>query len=58
MSSCAAPQPFGGHSSNRYDGPCGTRGVKIVDVPLDLDELEVDLDAFANSPANISRSSL
>ena len=43
----SAPQPFGGHSSNRYDGPAGTRGVKIVDVPFNMDELEVDLDAFA-----------
>jgi glycine hydroxymethyltransferase len=43
----SAPQPFGGHSSNRYDGPAGTRGVKIVDVPFDPDELEVDLHGFA-----------
>ena len=43
----SAPQPFGGHSSNRYDGPAGTRGVKIYDVPFNMDELEVDLDAFA-----------
>lgn len=43
----SAPQPFGGHSSNRYDGPAGTRGLKIFDVPFNVDELEVDLDAFA-----------
>jgi len=43
----AAPQPFGGHSSNRLDGPAGTRGLKIVDVPFDNRELDVDLDAFA-----------
>jgi glycine hydroxymethyltransferase len=43
----SAPQPFGGHSSNRYDGPAGTRGVQIVDVPFNMDELEVDLDGFA-----------
>lgn len=43
----SAPQPFGGHSSNRYDGPAGTRSVKIVDVPFNRDELDVDLDAFA-----------
>lgn len=43
----SAPQPFGGHSSNRSDGPAGTRGLKILDVPFDMDELEVDLDAFA-----------
>src|SRR5262245_29966683 len=43
----SAPQPFGGHSSNRYDGPAGTRGVKIYDVPFQLDELDVDLDEFA-----------
>jgi glycine hydroxymethyltransferase len=43
----SAPQPFGGHSSNRYDGPAGMRGLKIFDVPFDREELEVDLDAFA-----------
>jgi glycine hydroxymethyltransferase len=43
----AAPQPFGGHSSNRLDGPAGTRGLTIVDVPFDPQELDVDLDAFA-----------
>ncbi len=42
-----AAQPFGGHSSNRPDGPAGTRGLNIVDVPFDPVELEVDLDAFA-----------
>ncbi len=39
-------QPFGGHSSNRGDGPAGVRGLKIVDIPFDPDELEVDLDLF------------
>lgn len=39
-------QPFGGHSSNRPDGPAGVRGLKIVDVPMDADELVVDLEAF------------
>ena len=39
-------QPFGGHSSNRPDGPAGARGLKIVDVPFDDCELEVDVDAF------------
>ncbi len=43
----SAPQPFGGHSSNRRDGPAGTRGLKIVDVPFNMDELDVDLDGFA-----------
>src|SRR5512145_2085719 len=43
----SAPQPFGGHSSNRYDGPAGMRGLKIFDVPFNMDELEVDLDGFA-----------
>ena len=43
----SAPQPFGGHSSNRYDGPAGMRGLKIYDVPFDTDELEVALDDFA-----------
>ncbi len=40
------PQPYGGHSSNRYDGPAGQRGLKIVDVPFDSDELTVDLELF------------
>src|SRR5512135_492132 len=39
-------QPYGGHSSNRPDGPAGVRGLKIVDVPMDPDELVVDLDLF------------
>src|SRR5579859_7355968 len=39
-------QPFGGHSSNRFDGPAGIRGLKIVDIPFDPVELEVDLDLF------------
>jgi glycine hydroxymethyltransferase len=39
-------QPFGGHSSNRLDGPAGVRGLKIVDLPFDPAELEVDLDLF------------
>lgn len=39
-------QPFGGHSSNRVDGPAGVRGLKIVDIPFDPIELEVDLDLF------------
>src|SRR6266705_4028747 len=40
-------QPFGGHSSNRGDGPAGVRGLKIVDIPFDAAEFEVDLEAFA-----------
>ncbi len=39
-------QPFGGHSSNRPIGPAGARGLKVVDIPFDPDELTVDLDAF------------
>jgi glycine hydroxymethyltransferase len=39
-------QPLGGHSSNRSDGPAGVRGLKIVDIPFDPVELEVDLDLF------------
>lgn len=39
-------QPVGGHSSNRPDGPAGVRGLKIVDVPFDPVELEVDLELF------------
>jgi glycine hydroxymethyltransferase len=39
-------QPFGGHSSNRVDGPAGVRGLQIVDIPFDPVELEVDVDAF------------
>ena len=43
------PQPVGGHSSNRIDGPAGVRGLKIVDVPVDPVELEVDVDLFAKT---------
>src|SRR5512133_2489092 len=43
----SAPQPFGGHSSNRRDGPAGMRGLNIVDVPFDPATLEVDLEKFA-----------
>jgi glycine hydroxymethyltransferase len=39
-------QPFGGHSSNRDDGPAGQRGLKIVDIPFDSLELTVDMDLF------------
>src|SRR3970282_633714 len=39
-------QPFGGHSSNRSDGPAGVRGLRIVDVPMVPDELVVDMDVF------------
>lgn len=39
-------QPLGGHSSNRQDGPAGIRGLKIADVPMDADELTVDLEEF------------
>jgi glycine hydroxymethyltransferase len=43
----SVPQPYGGHSSNRLDGPAGLRGLKIVDIPFDPIEMEVDLDAYA-----------
>jgi len=43
----SAAQSFGGHSSNRQDGPAGMRGLHIVDVPYDVAELEVDLAEFA-----------
>ena len=39
-------QPFGGHSSNRTDGPAGMRGLKIHDIPMDPHELIVDLPQF------------
>lgn len=39
-------QPVGGHSSNRPDGPAGVRGLKVVDIPVDPVELEIDLDLF------------
>ena len=45
----SAPQPVGGHSSNRYDGPAGMRGLKIFDVPFDMEALEVDLEGFAKA---------
>ena len=46
------PQPMGGHSSNRPDGPAGVRGLKVVDIPMRPD-LTVDLDAFANTARKI-----
>src|SRR5262249_35985165 len=39
-------QPFGGHSSNRSDGPAGVRGLRIIDIPFDPVELSVDLERF------------
>lgn len=48
-----ASQPFGGHSSNRLDGPAGTRGLEIYDIPYDPDELEVDLDKFTEEAQSI-----
>jgi hypothetical protein len=50
-------QPFGGHTSNRWDGPAGVRGLKIVDVPMDPVELEIDLDLFRRMlpPTGVSR---
>ncbi len=48
-----AAQPFGGHSSNRHDGPAGTRGVEIYDVPFDPETLDVDLDKFEEEAQRI-----
>lgn len=42
-------QPFGGHSSNRPDGPAGVRGLRVVDIPVNRAELAVDLNAFADT---------
>src|SRR5260221_12881760 len=39
-------QPFGGHSSNRVDGPARGRGWHTVYIPFDAVECEVDLDLF------------
>ena len=51
------PQPVGGHSSNRHDGPAGIRGLNIVDVPFDTHELEVDLAGLrAGRQAGAARS--
>lgn len=46
-------QPFGGHSSNRPDGPAGVRGLRVHDVPMDPAELEVDLGAFKRTAREI-----
>lgn len=46
-------QPFGGHSSNRNDGPAGVRGLRIHDIPMDPVELTVDLDAFARTAREV-----
>ncbi|MBK8026680.1 MAG: aminotransferase class I/II-fold pyridoxal phosphate-dependent enzyme [Chloroflexi bacterium] len=48
-----AAQPFGGHSSNRVDGPAGTRGVEIHDVPFDAETLEVELDKFEEEAGRV-----
>lgn len=48
-----AAQPFGGHSSNRLDGPAGTRGVEIFDIPFDPETLDVDLDKFEEEAGRI-----
>lgn len=48
-----AAQPFGGHSSNRHDGPAGTRGVEIFDIPFNAETLEVDLDKFEEEAQRI-----
>lgn len=48
-----AAQPFGGHSSNRHDGPAGTRGVEIFDIPFDPKTLDVDLDKFEEEAGRI-----
>ncbi len=45
------PKPVGGHSSNRPDGPAGVRGLRVVDVPFDPNELEVDLELFRKTGA-------
>ena len=50
-------QPFGGHSSNRSDGPAGVRGLKIVDIPYDPIGLVVDL-AFFRKMAPLVRPRL
>ncbi len=48
-----AAQPFGGHSSNRYDGPAGTRGVEIYDIPFNPEALDIDLDKFEEEAQRI-----
>ena len=40
------PQPVGGHSSNLTDGPAGIRALRVVDIPFDPIDLEVDMDLF------------
>jgi glycine hydroxymethyltransferase len=49
----SASQPVGGHSSNRQDGPAGTRGLEIYDVPFDPETLDVDLDKFTEEAQRI-----
>jgi glycine hydroxymethyltransferase len=49
----SVPQPYGGHSSNRLDGPAGLRGLNIVDIPFDPVELEVDLDAYTRTARRV-----
>lgn len=47
------PQPIGGHSANRTDGPAGIRGLKIYDIPMDPEKLEIDLDQFEQKAKQI-----
>lgn len=47
------PQPTGGHSANRLDGPAGIRGLAIYDIPMDPVELVVDLDQFEKKAKKI-----
>jgi glycine hydroxymethyltransferase len=42
----SVPLSAGGDSSGRADGPAGVRGLRIHDIPFDLPEFTVDLDAF------------
>src|SRR6266705_5836022 len=46
-------QPFGGHSSNRIDGPAGIRDLRIVDIPFDTVEFEVDLELFRKGAQSV-----
>lgn len=47
------PKPAGGHSSNRFDGPAGLRGCRIVDIPFDPHEMTVDLDRFRREAEHV-----
>ena len=42
----SAPLRYGGDTCHRMNGPAGTRGLQILDIPFDNHTLNIDLDQF------------